>query len=73
MEWVSVTTTLVTITLVYRATLAILVVDQAPLGLSLMQLVATLIAYPLVVVVSQSVFGVRKLAPGDIDPLGGRT
>ncbi|WP_317055856.1 rod shape-determining protein MreD [Roseovarius rhodophyticola] len=73
MEWASVTTTLVTITLIYRAILAVLVVDQAPLGLSLMQLVATLIAYPLVVVVSQSVFGVRKLAPGDIDALGGRT
>ena len=47
--------------------------DQAPLGLSIMQLVMTLIAYPVVVLLTQTVFGVRKLAPGDIDPLGGRT
>ena len=72
-EWVSVATTLLVITLAYRMVLSVLLVDQAPLGLSLMQLVMTLLAYPVVVVVSQTVVGVRKLAPGDIDPLGGRT
>lgn len=72
-EWASVTTTLVMITLAYRAVLALLLVDQVPLGLSLMQLVMTLVIYPVIVVVSQTMFGVRKLAPGDIDALGGRT
>ena len=72
-EWVSVATTLIAVTVTYRLVLAVLMVDQAPLGLSLMQMVMTLLAYPVVVVVSQSVFGVRKLAPGDIDALGGRT
>ncbi|MEO1138921.1 MAG: rod shape-determining protein MreD [Pseudomonadota bacterium] len=71
-EWVSVTTTLVAITLIYRTVLALLLVDQAPLGLSIVQLVMTLISYPLVVIVSQSLFGVRKLAPGDIGAMGGR-
>lgn len=72
-EWVSVATTLVVMTLAYRTVLAVLLVDQAPLGLSLIQLLMTLLAYPVVVVVSQTLFGVRKLAPGDIDALGGRT
>jgi len=72
-EWFSVATTLVAITIAYRVTLAILLIDQAPLGLSLMQMVMTLVAYPLVVIVSQALFGVRRLAPGDVDPMGGRT
>lgn len=72
-EWASVATTLIVITLAYRFILTLTVVDQAALGLSLMQLVMTLLAYPIVVLVSQTVFGVRKLAPGDIDALGGRT
>lgn len=72
-EWVSVATTLVAITLGYRVILAVLLVDQAPLGLSLMQMVMTLLVYPVVVVCSHLLLGVRKPAPGDIDALGGRT
>lgn len=71
-EWVSVATTLVAMTLGYRIILALLMVDQAPLGLSLMQLVATLVVYPLVALVSHGIFGVRKIAPGDIDALESR-
>lgn len=71
-EWVSVATTLVAITLGYRVVLAVLMVDQAPLGLSLMQMVMTLLVYPVVVLLSQTVLRVRKPAPGDIDALGGR-
>jgi rod shape-determining protein MreD len=32
----------------------------------------TLICYPVVVIISQWVFGVRKAAPGDLDRLGQR-
>lgn len=69
MEWASVATTLIAMTVVYRIVLAITLVDQAPLGLSLMETIATLAVYPLVVLVSQSVLGVRKAAPGDLDSL----
>lgn len=72
-EWLSVATTLLAMTIAYRVILATLLVDQVPLGLSLMQMAMTLAAYPLVVIVSQAVFGVRRLAPGDVDPLGGHT
>jgi rod shape-determining protein MreD len=71
-EWVSVATTLVAMTLGYRIILAILMVDQAPLGLSLMQLVLTLMVYPLVALISHTAFGVRKIAPGDIDAFESR-
>ncbi len=66
-EWVSVATTLAAMTLGDRIVLGIFLVDQAPLGLSIMQLVMTLVAYPVIVFVSQVLFGVRKLAPGDFD------
>ncbi|MEM9844179.1 MAG: rod shape-determining protein MreD [Pseudomonadota bacterium] len=72
-EWVAVGGALVVLTLTYRLILSLLVVDQAPLGLALIQLIMTLAAYPFVVVISQTVFGVRKLAPGNLDALGGRT
>ena len=72
-EWAAVAVALVALTLSYRLVLNILAVDQAPLGLSLIQLIMTLAAYPLVVIVSQSLFGVRKRAPGDMDALGGRS
>ena len=71
-EWLTVATTLVIMTLGYRLILGLTVVDQAPLGLSLIQLVMTLLAYPIVVFVTQAIFGVRKLAPGDVDAMGNR-
>lgn len=67
MEWLSVASTLLIMTLGYRAVLGLLVVDQAPLGLNLTQMVMTLFVYPLVVLISQSVLGVRKRAPGSLD------
>ncbi|MGR3520379.1 MAG: rod shape-determining protein MreD, partial [Roseovarius sp.] len=65
-EWATVAGTLAAMTLAYRLVLAMLLVDQAPLGLSLMQLLSTLIAYPLVAALSHLVFGVRKRAPGEL-------
>lgn len=73
MEWASVATTLVVMTLAFRIVLGITLVDQAPLGLSLMEMVATLLAYPAVVFVSHFVLGVRKAAPGDLDAMRPRT
>lgn len=71
-EWATVGLVLVAITLINRVVLAILAVEQAQLSLSIVQLILTIIAYPLVVLVTQSVMGVRKLAPSDADALGAR-
>lgn len=69
MEWLSVASTLIAITISYRIILAIVVVDAPPLSLSLVQLLTTLIAYPLVVLASQTIFRVRKIAPGEVDAM----
>ncbi|UXX84998.1 rod shape-determining protein MreD [Roseovarius pelagicus] len=68
-EWLTVSIILVMLTLAERLTLAILLVDQAPLGLSLMQLIGTILAYPLVVLASSLLLGVRKIKPGELDSM----
>ena len=60
------------IVMLNRAILAILAVAQAPLGLTLIQAVLTIAAYPLVVVLSQTLLGVRKLSPAEAEVLGSR-
>ncbi|MBC7163460.1 MAG: rod shape-determining protein MreD [Roseovarius sp.] len=69
-DWAAVAGVLVAITLGYRLVLTLLLVDQPPLGLGLMQLLSTLIAYPLVALGSHLVLGVRKAAPGDLAMTG---
>ncbi|MGE4327556.1 MAG: rod shape-determining protein MreD [Pseudodonghicola sp.] len=71
-EWLAVCLTLLVITVLNRVILAILAVEQAQLSLSLIQMLMTMLAYPLVVVVTQSLMGVRKLTPSDAEAMGGR-
>ncbi|MEM6375697.1 MAG: rod shape-determining protein MreD [Pseudomonadota bacterium] len=71
-EWAAVAMAMVVLTLAYRAILSLLAVDQAPFGLSLIQLIVTLAIYPIIVVLSQLLLGIRKRAPGDLDTIGGR-
>ena len=72
MEWLAVAGIFLAISLGNRLVLAVLMVPQAPLGLTVIHVVMTLICYPVVVMISQWVFGVRKAAPGDLDRLGQR-
>lgn len=73
-EWVAVTFVLVGITVLNQVILGLLVVQPTPpLGLSLIQMVLTIATYPLVVVVTQSLMGVRKLGPGDASTLSARS
>ncbi|MFS4580724.1 rod shape-determining protein MreD [Phaeobacter sp. C3_T13_0] len=69
-EWVTVAATVTATTLLNRLVLAILGVEQPSLGLILIQMVATLLIYPLVVLASQSLLGVRKLSPAEAEALG---
>lgn len=71
-EWLAVCLTLLSITVLNRLALGLLAVEQAQLSLSLIQMVMTMLAYPLVVLVTQSLMGVRKLAPSDAEAMGGR-
>ncbi|MEX1235885.1 MAG: rod shape-determining protein MreD [Roseovarius sp.] len=64
-EWLMVAVTALGVTIIYRLSLAILLVPQAPLGLSLMQMAMTVLCYPLVVMVSSLLLGVRKARPSE--------
>ncbi len=72
LEWLTVALALTVISLAYRLVLGVLFTPQAPLALTIIQLVMTLVAYPVVVLVSQVILGVRKSAPGEVDNLGHR-
>lgn len=72
LEVAIVSAVLLTMTLAYRIVLAIVMVPQAPLGLSLGQFIVTIMAYPIVVLVSHYVFKVRKPATGEVDAIGRR-
>ncbi|MFY0680959.1 MAG: rod shape-determining protein MreD [Thalassovita sp.] len=69
-EWLTITGTLVLVMLGYRLILALLIVPQAPMGLTLIQLIMSVISYPLVVLATQFVFGVRKVSPGETNAMG---
>ena len=72
MEWLAVAGVFLTLSLANRLVLAVLLIPQAPLGLTIIHVVMTLICYPFVVMISQLVVGVRKASPGDLDRLGQR-
>ncbi len=72
LEWGTVAVGIVAITLLNRAVLMVVMTTQAPLGLTLIQMVMTIIFYPVVVVVAHYVFGVSRPSPGQIDSRGQR-
>ncbi len=71
-EWISVSMLLVGLALSYRLALTLTAVERAPFYLSASQVLLTIGCYPLVVAVSQTLFGVRRLAPADAEALGNR-
>lgn len=55
-----------------RLILAILLVDLPPLGLTAMQIGATVLAYPIIAFLTHALIGVRGAAPGDLQTGGNR-
>ena len=49
-----------------------MVVPLPAFGLALIQMVLTIVTYPLVALVTQVAMGVRRPAPGDAAAMGGR-
>lgn len=70
LEWLTFAGTLIVITILYRAVMMILILAPGTLTLSLVQVLMTIAVYPVVVIVSYFLFGVRRAAPGDVDRLG---
>ena len=71
-EWLAAALAMGAVLAGYRLVLAIFMVDQAPITLAVIQLVASILAYPVVVLFSLGFFGLRKTAPGEVDKLGHR-
>ena len=71
-EWMSVSAVVAGVFLGNRVILAILSVDQAALLPVMIQLVLTILAYPVIVLLSQSVFGVRRVSAADASAAGAR-
>lgn len=71
-EWATVAGMILAVTLGDRLVLTLLLVEMPGLGLALMQMVLTIILYPVVAGITHAFMGVRKSTPGDIDTLGDR-
>ena len=71
-EWGMVALVLLVMTLANALVKLVLMVDQPSLGLTLLQLIATILAYPLVVAVTVFALGLRRAAPGEVDDRGHR-
>lgn len=72
LEWAFVAVGMVGVTLGYRFALAIVMMPQAPLSLTMIQMAMTVIIYPAIVGLAQVLFGVSRPAPGQTDSLGHR-
>jgi rod shape-determining protein MreD len=70
-EWLSVCAVMVFVALAYRAILMVTLVDLPSFGMSVFELVMTMMFYPLAVGVTHFLLGVRKAAPGELDAGGG--
>ncbi|GAA6191650.1 rod shape-determining protein MreD [Phaeobacter sp. NW0010-22] len=71
-EWASVGLVLIAITVFNRLILGITAVELTSLWLVFCQLLLTIVVYPIVALISQTLMGVRKLTPADADVLGAR-
>ena len=71
LEWALVSVAIAAATLGYAVILAVFVVDQPGLGLTLLRLLATLACYPAGALLARAV-GLRKSAPGDADRIGAK-
>lgn len=70
LEWALVSAVMLVTLITYRIVLAIVMVPQPPLDLSLLGLAVTVLCYPLVVLFLHYGLRIRKPAPGELDELG---
>jgi rod shape-determining protein MreD len=71
-EWFTVALIVTLITVAYRLALSLVILPLPSLPLSLSELAMTLLFYPLIVLITHGLMGVRKYAPGELDALGQR-
>lgn len=72
LEWAMVSVVMVAMVLLYRLAYAVAFIDNPPLSLVALQMLGTILSYPLVVGVSRYGLGLRKAAAGEVDRFGRR-
>lgn len=69
LEWSAFTGAVFAMIVLERLVLWVLMVDLAPLGLTLAHAIVTAAIYPIVVAVSKFLFGLRKIGPAEAEAL----
>lgn len=69
-EWAMVASVIFAVMLANRVVLAVFVITQPALHLDVFYLVITIATYPLIVMISSQLLGVRQVAPGQVDQMG---
>lgn len=69
-EWTTIAMGILLLTITYRVVLLIAMTPVPPLGLNLLQMIITIISYPVLAAVAHYLFNVRRPAPGAVDSLG---
>jgi rod shape-determining protein MreD len=69
-EWLMVSTVLLSLTMANRLILGVFWVEQVTFGLAVVKLLATVAAYPLVVLGSRLIFGIAKLSANEAEVRG---
>lgn len=72
LEWLLVAGVITAVFIANALILGLLAVTQPGFGLTLIGLVATILAYPLVVILAGRAVGLKKIVPGEVDRLGHR-
>lgn len=68
-EWAMVSGVILTMAVSYRLVLAVFMLDQAPLGLTILAQLSTLLAYPLIVLLSTTVLGVQRVSAAEAEAM----
>ena len=71
-EWLLVTGLMVAMLLAYRLAFAVTLMPQVGFGFAMVQVVASILVYPLVVWLSHLTLGVHKPGMGEVDDMGRR-
>ncbi len=69
-EWATVAIGIIAITAINRIVIAVVMLPQAPFGLTFTQMIATILVYPVVVVIAHFMFGVTRTARGQTGSRG---
>ncbi|MGI3168781.1 rod shape-determining protein MreD [Pseudooceanicola sp. C21-150M6] len=71
-EWLTAALALTAVLLGFRIALAIFMISQPPILLTFTQIASSALFYPVMVIGVVALFGMRRVAPGEMDTMGHR-